>query len=645
MSKHRHRLMILAGLLVSLISSIFSFPTAQAQDIQSQTFMGGGVNNLIVYPAANLTAAEAARNTASEILTKLAILFTGGYDPLGFESLVLLINEPGPNNAYAAAGLETAADAASYAGVSYTFSSSQVCVIEVYSAGIDSPAILPFNIAHETAHCLEVFYIAPTHADYELEDWWVEGIAEWAATLAYPDLAAAALAGVAANEAIFLAQNNHALTDTAGGGENYQGYGSYFFWLYLTSLGDTSTVINLLSRIPPTPSGEEDYQDFLAAEFDSAATMSHLGIVLAQEQIPFQVDRNVLFGDYQAVRLPETFSYAPNDFTLDFNGFEVEGSEDVKAVEISTTGLNDPAHAVVLAVDAGGVFTTVQDGAPVTICMQGQTLSVQTVLTRGDGDSAANFDLDFTPITDEDSPCTEPVNPGTPRTFPAWRAINVGAPAIPDSRVLFLDIDENTTIEVWNGPDLVYQRAGGAGPFTGTALLPPPYDSFEATLDILDATTRASTSIGTGGVMTYESSYQYLLTDEEYVLVTEINRRVLDYSMLSTCIGFDVTVPGRTWITPDPLIPLRLDNETGTLYLGNKGYTGSGFYTEITTEPTPTGSLETIFSIAITGDQVAYIRYESTLDGRADCRIVYESMLIPYNGDLATLFADTAAQE
>lgn len=633
---HKYRMLFLVVMLVA--GFLRPAGSSQAQSPQSEAFMAAGVNNLLVYPAANQTEADVARDTVIEILAKLRTLFTGGYEPLGFESLVHLVDEASPY--FAEAGLETPTTATTEAGVTHSFSTSQVCVITVYQAGIQSLAILPFNLAHEISHCLQEFYIAPTRVNLELSGWWVEGIAEWAAMLVYPDLAYDGLFnGPGPSESLFLAHNNHALTDSASGGDDYGGYGSYFFWLYLTSLGDTSTVIDLISRVPQTPSGEEAYQDFLASELDSAAIMGHLGVMLAQERIPYQMSPLDLFGSSVPIQLPQSVNYAPNDFTLDFNAFDVaRASDEVKAVEISTSGLGDPSNDVLLAVEVGGVYTYVSDGAPVLICLQQDNTLVPTVLTRGDGDGAADIQINFTPIMEEDSPCTDPVIPGEARGYPAWRAVNVGNPDTSDERVLFLDVTPDTTIEVWYGPDIVYGRSGGTGPFTGTTLQPPGYDSFEATLEILDASTRASTSVGVAGVMTYESSYEFFLTDEIYLLMTEINRTVLDYSMFSSCIGFEVIEPGRTWTTPDPLVPLRVDAGSGTLYLGGRAFVGSNIVFTETTSDADTG-LETVFTIAVTGQNTAHIHFESTLDGRADCRIVYESMLIPFNGELEELIA------
>lgn len=628
-------------LLVVLVAGLLrpSGPL-QAQSPQSETFMAAGVNNLLVYPAANQTEAEVARNTVIEILAKLRTLFTGGYEPLGFESLVRLVDEPSADDYYAEAGMETSATATTEAGVTHSFSTSQVCLITVYREGLQSLAILPFNLAHEISHCLQEFYIAPTRENLELSGWWVEGIAEWAAMLVYPDLAYDGLSnGPGPDESLFVAHNNLALTDTVSARPDYEGYGSYFFWLYLTSLGDTASVIDLISRVPQSPAGEEDYQDFLASELDSAAMMGHLGVMLAQERVPYQMGQADLFGSSESIQLPQSVNYAPNDFTLDFNAFDVERpSDEVKAVEISTAGLGDSSNDVLLGVEVGGQYVYVSDGAPVLICLQQDNTLVPTVLTRGDGDGAADIRLNFTPITEEDSPCTDPVIPGEARGYPAWRAVNVGNPDSPDSRVLFLDVNPDTTIEVWHGPDLVFGRSGGTGPFTGTTLQPPGYDSFEAKLEIVDAATRASTSVGVAGVMTYESSYEYFLTDERYLLMTEINRTVLDYSMFSSCIGFEVMEPGRTWTTPDPLVPFRVDAGSGTLYLGGRAFIGGTQVFSQTSSDGDTG-LETVFTVAVTGQNTAYIRYESTLDGRADCRIVYESMLIPFNGELEELIA------
>lgn len=641
---HKYRLLFLVAVLVA--GFLQSAGPSQAQSPQREAFMAAGVNNLLVYPAANQAEAEVARDTVIEILAKLRTLFTGSYEPLGFESLVRLVDEPSSEDYYAEAGLEAPTTATTEAGITHSFSTSQVCLITVYREGLQSLSILPFNLAHEISHCLQEFYIAPTRVNLELSGWWVEGIAEWAAMLVYPDLAYDGLLnGPGPDESLFLAHNNLALSDSVSARPDYEGYGSYFFWLYLTSLGDTSTVIDLISRVPQTPSGEEDYQDFLASELDSAAIMGHLGILLAQERIPYQMSPVDLFGSSVPIQLPQSVNYAPNDFTLDFNAFDVaRASDEVKAVEISTAGLGDPSNDVLLAVEVGGRYVYVSDGAPVLICLQQDNTLVPTVLTRGDGDSAVDVRLNFTPIMEEDSPCTDPVVPGEARGYPAWRAVNVGNPEIPDSRVLFLDVNPDTTLEVWHGPDLVFGRSGGSGPFTGTTLQPPGYDSYEATLEIIDASTRASTSVGVAGVMTYESSYEYFLTDEIYLLMTEINRTVLDYSMFSSCIGFEVMEPGRTWTTPDPLVPLRVDAGSGTLYLGGRAFIGGTQVFSQTSSDGDTG-LETVFTVAVTGQNSAYIRYESTLDGRADCRIVYESMLIPFNGEVEELIASYAEEE
>jgi hypothetical protein len=630
---YRHLLFI-----VCLLALLLSWPAAPSQAqpgaTLTQEFSGGGVNNLLVYPAAYEAEAEIIRPASSDILSKLSALFSGDLAPLGFESQVRLLDETHPTFD-AEARLVTPAEANALSGLSHSFSTDPVCDITVYRSGLALGEVLPFVMAHEITHCLVQYYIDDASGD--VSGWWREGLAEWAAVMIYPDLAVEGLTvGTALREIGFLADNNHALTNSSNPSQ-FGGYGNVYWWLYLSTArsgGSPTAVLEMLADVPRGAPGEEAYQDFLADKLDAAGAMQEYVQLLAQNRIPFQPTYRGLFSPPEEVDLPGSVELSPADFTIDLNQYELVGDEDTAAVQVSSEGLDDLSNEVRVAINAGGVYTLLQDGAPLLICLEEGRVTLPVLISRGDGDGDAEVAINFDPISeDEESPCSEPLEPGDVLTLPAWRANDLANPEEPEERVLFLEIDENTIIEIWRGPDIVYTRSGGSGPFTGSLLQPGGYE-FSATLQLNEDGTRLSTSSVSSGAFDSESRTEYTLTDEEYIVVTEVNRLLYDYSMFSTCMGLTGVQPGRAWVVPDLLIPLRV--EPDAVYLGAKGLPefGPNVYREELSDPSGEASS---FTLGLTGDQIGYIHYEERLDGRRDCRIVYESMLVPYSGDLEGL--------
>lgn len=119
---------------------------------------------------------------------------------------------------------------------------SDVCFVQVFlgiedadvTTGKSTNADLDF--AHEIAHCYQFFYITKTLASTPLK-WWVEGGANWLATLVYPEQAPPA------NAANFDYRQDVLLND----------YGNYFFWQYLASpqgLGSDQAAVAFMKTIP-----------------------------------------------------------------------------------------------------------------------------------------------------------------------------------------------------------------------------------------------------------------------------------------------------------------------------------------------------------------------------------------------------------
>lgn len=119
-----------------------------------------------------------------------------------------------------------------------------ICFVNAYAGiagaagAVGTSTNADLDMAHELAHCYQFYYIQENLTD-SAEDWWVEGGANWLASLVYPEQAPPGNAGLF-NYRLSVLQNS---------------YTNYYFWQFLASpqgLGSNQAAVDFMKTIPPS---------------------------------------------------------------------------------------------------------------------------------------------------------------------------------------------------------------------------------------------------------------------------------------------------------------------------------------------------------------------------------------------------------
>ena len=205
---------------------------------------------------------------------------------------------------------------------------------------------------------------------------------------------------------------------------------------------------------------------------------------------------------------------------------------------------------------------------------------------------------------------------------------------------LFLSPDDGATlIEVTRGEDLLYTQLADNS-YSVVPLFPTADYQYIGTLAILDADTRELNATTTTGTFSFDSHLKFERTDLDYTVWMETERTVSEYSMFQECMGRTDVTPPAAWTTPDPLVPIRVDDEAGTLYIGSDAYTGGGGSYQRVTDAA-FGQFQQVITetVTMTADNAITFEFHAIADERDDCEMIYEATLVPFDGDYAALMA------
>ncbi|RMG80792.1 MAG: hypothetical protein D6712_17435 [Chloroflexi bacterium] len=222
----------------------------------------------------------------------------------------------------------------------------------------------------------------------------------------------------------------------------------------------------------------------------------------------------------------------------------------------------------------------------------------------------------------------------------AWLLVAPDAPEDAEALyVLFVPLDEGALLlEVAAGEDVLYSWDEELEAYHGAPFIPDDAYDFESTLVALDDDTYESTSVTKAGALTFERVVTFERTELEYELWTEVERDLTEYTMFGECLGAAATTPPKAWATPDPILPVRIDDEEGVLYLGNT-VLGGGAGEYILEEEAEFGTgLQQITQVATVTEDAITLEYYAVVDGRDDCELRFTATYAPFDGDFEALF-------
>ncbi|RMF77211.1 MAG: hypothetical protein D6737_18445 [Chloroflexi bacterium] len=203
--------------------------------------------------------------------------------------------------------------------------------------------------------------------------------------------------------------------------------------------------------------------------------------------------------------------------------------------------------------------------------------------------------------------------------------------------VVFLSPDDGATlIEVARGADVVYTLSDD-GLYSGATLVPAAVD-FAATLEVIDEDTRQVMSVTRTGALTFETNLQYDRSDVAFGVWVEGERDLMEYTMFAECLGREDGSPPSAFATPDPILPIAIDDEAGTLTIGGDLVLsgGGGVYERV--DEAPFGQFTQVITqtATVSDDSIAFT-YHAIADGRDDCEVRYETTFVPFDADYEAL--------
>lgn len=225
-----------------------------------------------------------------------------------------------------------------------------------------------------------------------------------------------------------------------------------------------------------------------------------------------------------------------------------------------------------------------------------------------------------------------------------WQVVNTDAEDDLESRyVVFIPLEDGSILEVAGGADVVwFPSEDSEGVYTGQSLIPLQDVDTQATLTLVDDETRSVTSVTKTGALTLESEIQYVRSDLRFEVWVEQSRDLSEYTLFGPCLGVELRDSPRTFSRVDPILPVLLDEDTGTLILGLTTLTGDGGTYERVSE-SPFGAFTQVISqTAIVDASTIALSYHAIADNRDDCEVVYVSVFVPFDGDFETLFEAAA---
>jgi hypothetical protein len=220
------------GMCVVLM--VLSWSVGQAQT--TETFTVAGVDHTLVYTAGN-----AGVDVVKQVLQDALPIYNNLFSMSTLSMRIQIYDVP------AAGRSDLLADA------SPNSEATPDCVVQVYRnpASLD-PAALRFTLAHEFSHCYQyetrsnpatVFARMPNDPN----SWWIEGSAEWLASLVYPPVGDPIAGSI---RDLFMISNVRIYDND---------YEQFWFINFLAQNSGNGAVIDLIRNIPLTPAEQTAY--------------------------------------------------------------------------------------------------------------------------------------------------------------------------------------------------------------------------------------------------------------------------------------------------------------------------------------------------------------------------------------------------
>lgn len=270
---------------------------------------------------------------------------------------------------------------------------NKVCEIKLYNIDVEmSPQEVRFITAHEIVHCFqERFKGSLEEAVYWRSVWWVEGTANWMASLVYPP----------ATAPNFWGAFNRDFVNNLGQKEMFQtSYDNSFFFQALARNMSIETAMTYIKAIPANPDEHASHLKAYFGETVVTTIMADYGLVVGQGLLRGLPDQAALWGKHvipasvtSGGHVLATPRVSFNLYT--FNLTDLAPNQGVTMVVSIPQGIGARARLV----DG----TEIANTTALTVCPT--EAAIRLVISRGFGDVGGDFEVAFSPAPE---PCAPP---------------------------------------------------------------------------------------------------------------------------------------------------------------------------------------------------------------------------------------------
>lgn len=268
----------------------------------------------------------------------------------------------------------------------------QVCQIRVFNAFSKDKDKLA-TIAHEFAHCYQTYYNFDAERDSTYRNWWIEGGAEWLASLVYPEGFPNGLSKEFRYDLDIIRES----------------YTNVYFWLFVASpkgAGSNQAAVNFMIGVPQDAQTHRDYLDRVNPAMSGTDTFHEWMLALLRGEILYDPPIDVPgFTTESAAGGTVILS------TLPFSGDRVkiqniQVDKGNRAI-VTATGLTTPHYGVSML--AGSTWVRLGEGIQAEFCPKAGELELVVSRANGVQDDRTEFTLTFTQ-TPSPTPCDKESN-------------------------------------------------------------------------------------------------------------------------------------------------------------------------------------------------------------------------------------------
>ncbi len=274
-----------------------------------------------------------------------------------------------------------------------TRATNKVCEVTLYNVDAEmGPQDVRFITAHEIAHCFqERFKGSLTNEQYQRSLWWVEGTANWMASLVYAPSTA---------PTFWNSFNRDFVTNLGVQQLPGTSYDNSFFFQAMARYTSVEATMTFINGIPANPDSHESYLRDHFGNDVFTDLMAAYALQVGQGVLRGLPDQGALWGKNVIAAAAASAGHVLTTPRLSFNlyTFNLAGLAAGQGVDMVVTvpeGINARARL------ADG--TEIANLTPIKVCPADGTVKV--IISRGFGDVGGDFEVAFNPSPE---PCVPP---------------------------------------------------------------------------------------------------------------------------------------------------------------------------------------------------------------------------------------------